>query len=698
MKDFIMILNHELRKIWINKKFLILLLSVLLINLFVLWYSTLSNGYIPSLASYKGIYKDMDALSEKEKIKYLENYSISINEDGNFLYTDNYEKEKSLLDYVVNEVKTVMNYDEFLKSVNEQGNSVSNVSIFNSSSGNEFSDKNIEKTIRDYIKMDGLNPGFEAGKGIDLATEFPITDVLIILIICVIVYILIFYEKERNLFSIIRVSKNGGMTSGLSKVLALQISCIIIAILFYGENLIYAFVNLPIPDFGREIQSLAIFGASTLKISIGFYLILYILAKAAIFIIIGSIIMVISIISSYVFIQYIGIGAILLISYSFWTNIMATSSLSLLKYLNIVGLLDINRVFGEYNNLNFFNTPINYWILWVCFTIILLIVLSSVSVILFCKIKNTSVNTIRFNFRPFSPHNSLLRHEAYKILIMKKGLVMILVFMATTSLFYSNHDYYLSGSELKYKQYMKKIEGPLTEDTETFLKKEKEKYEDAIKKSDEIDELYKSNKITMLESMKLKEGYIDKLNSYPIFNDVWEKYEFIKENRNAEFVYDSAYKMLFNKNDTMLKLSILLYFVIMIFLMSVVFPMEDGNSQYMIMHPTFIGVKKIEKSKVLISSFLSVLITLIAVGGRVIHISRYYEFSNIGAKALSIYGDFWGGKIKIILLLILFIVGLVLFSLVFMKIIFIISKRVKNSLYTVVISIILISICNFIFL
>ena len=63
--------------------------------------------------------------------------------------------------------------------------------------------------------MQGIDPEFQNGKWLQVATEFPFTDILIILILCVIIYISVFYEKEKNLHAVILVSKYGSVHTAL---------------------------------------------------------------------------------------------------------------------------------------------------------------------------------------------------------------------------------------------------------------------------------------------------------------------------------------------------------------------------------------------------------------------------------------------------------------------------------------------------
>lgn len=698
MTAFIELFKHEFMKVWKNKKFIAFFIVMFILNIGMLWYSTLENDYKPSLSSYRKLEDKLNGFNDNEKLDYAESYYNGLTEESNFEFTDSYEKEKTLLKEVINELKIVCGYNEFLHKTQVEGENISDISIFNSSSGNNYSNKNIEKTVKDYSELQGIEPNFQSGKWIEVATEFYITDILIILMVCLIIYISIFYEKEKNLHAVIRVSKYGKLHTAICKLMAFQLSCIIITVIFYGGNLVYSFVNLSIPNLSYTIQSIAIFSTTTLKISISIYLLIFLISKAIVFIIIGNIMLLIAIMSCYIFIPYISIGFIMVASYTMWKVIIPTSKYAIFKYLNLVGLLDINKVFGEYLNINILNAPINLYKLWLIFVIAFLALINIAIVIAYCRIKKISVRSIDFKRKKFSPHTSLFKHELYKILIMKKGILIIVLFIMATAYLYTNNSYYISGGELKYNQYMKKLEGKLTSEKEEFLYKEKEKFENAEKKVEEIDKSLRDKEITMMQANALKEEYNKILSNYNTFQKVWEKYEFIKKHEGSEFVYDSAYKMLFNYNDNIFKIAAILYLTVIIFVLSVVFPMEYSNSQYRILNTTLLGKKNIEKMKIVISSVLAIIIMGISIGVRYIYISRYYEFSNISAKAISVFGaDFWGAQMPIYLVLIIAIGVLLLLSLIFMSIILLVSKKVKNSVYTVVIVWVIIAISRIIF-
>ena len=53
MTVFIELFKHEFMKVWKNKKFIAFFIVMFILNIGMLWYSTLENDYKPSLSSYR---------------------------------------------------------------------------------------------------------------------------------------------------------------------------------------------------------------------------------------------------------------------------------------------------------------------------------------------------------------------------------------------------------------------------------------------------------------------------------------------------------------------------------------------------------------------------------------------------------------------------------------------------------------------
>ena len=187
------LLSAELRKVWGNRVFPMLLAVLVAANLLLLWMGTRPTANQPPAAAYRAVGADLAALgsdmdvkgdflhgklAETESLLRLENYfresaygnSIVLQNhreenadlfdqyeemyrDKSYtLYTDSLTMEYRLFSQLVNEYDTVAGYSEFLDSVQTKANQLSGISIFqNDETGYDL--KNIEVTAAVYAGL-----------------------------------------------------------------------------------------------------------------------------------------------------------------------------------------------------------------------------------------------------------------------------------------------------------------------------------------------------------------------------------------------------------------------------------------------------------------------------------------------------------------------------------------------------------------
>lgn len=250
----------EMEKIWKKKSFLLFLVSILIINIFLLWYTNLPGEYEPSLGSYKKFEKDISRMSEEEKQIYVETMYQDIQgvalveevrnlqsqsgemmqaiakqkmaenpgmfeqyydvyQKGDYLkYTESLVQEETMIQEIYEEFVKVSVYKEYLDEVQESRNKLNGISIFaNSVSEDNFSSRNIEKSAEDYQKLSDVKINYFPSKGIVSALENHVTDVLFILSVFLFLGSLIYEEKEKRLFYITRETVAGrGKSIGAS--------------------------------------------------------------------------------------------------------------------------------------------------------------------------------------------------------------------------------------------------------------------------------------------------------------------------------------------------------------------------------------------------------------------------------------------------------------------------------------------------
>ena len=122
-----------------------------------------------------------------------------------------------------------------------------------------------------------------------------------------------------------------------------------------------------------------------------------------------------------------------------------------------------------------------------------------------------------------------------------------------------------------------------------------------------------------------------------MFNCVYEKYIYIKNNPEAEFIYDTGYEKLFGISEQNFSLnnSLLLLCVFALCFCSI-YSVDYKTGAFRILCTTKYGTNKTRKVKTKVSVLLSTFLFLIAYIPEVIYIGRFYGFPNLTGKLLCI--------------------------------------------------------------
>lgn len=253
-------IKYEFIKIFTSKLFLYTLIAFVLADIVILIYTrnAIKKDEIP-YSAYKILNKEIKDLTESEKQElinkeYERNNAFSIitnvlnnkNSDNEYIrafaeelknqnkeiydkyineyenrtykYTKDETKEFTFLEEIKKEYNECKNYKQIISEILEKAENLGTISIFQESQ-DDFSNKNIKDTAKNYKKMINTEVKFIPAKGIDNFTKMGITDIFIILLIFVISTIIIYEEKEKNLFPLIKSTKSGRCKTILSRFL-----------------------------------------------------------------------------------------------------------------------------------------------------------------------------------------------------------------------------------------------------------------------------------------------------------------------------------------------------------------------------------------------------------------------------------------------------------------------------------------------
>ena len=672
------LIYYELAKIW-RKRSLVLSVCVLLIlNLFLLWYVNCSNGENVPLSDYKSFQNEIAGMSEIEKGDYISNLKETMDgvclvqnvldmqkmqgesgkalaeqemtanpgvfekyyktyQAGSYLhFTDSIWQEKNLIDELYNEQQKAAGYEEYLQSVQGNKASLSGISIFGNQDKNNFSTRNIENSAEDYAALSDQNIRWMPSKALSVSMENIWTDLFLILSVFLFAGNLIFEEKEKKLFYITRSTKRGQFQSICAKLTALLIHCIAIAALLYGCNLIFSEVTIGFEDVTASIQSIDAYMESNLNISVLGYIAGSVLTKSTVLFGMGAILTALCILTDQMFLPYLAGMLFYGCSYLLYLLIPAVGKGSLFKYINLIGLMKTENLYGSYLNFDIGGYPVSR--LLVSWSVIIMLAVFGIAALILLFLHGTNFELSKRQAkqqRPFYPHASLLRYESYKIMIMNRALVILLLFSFVIGGRVLNQKYSPSVQEQYYQNLMMQLEGGLTEQKEALILSEQERYTQAFSEIEKIDGMVSDGEIDESMGEQLKADWYGITFFYPSFQRVMQQYENIQED-GGEFIYDTGYLYFFGRMNDDYLIDLLLLSLCMVIAFGNVMAMEYQSGSWYLLCATKQGRKKSIVRKMVVCMMAAMIMSVLPMICRFVNISSVYPLHELTAAITDI--------------------------------------------------------------
>ncbi|MBR2407800.1 MAG: hypothetical protein IKB07_02470 [Lachnospiraceae bacterium] len=506
---------NEFYKVWGKKTILGLLILLGILNVVAMFYAESQKGKLYEPQEYRALYEELQSY-DREDVEdvlrdRLEKYA------GNF-------KEDALTKTVLSEVQAATGYDSFLEEIAKSAESIGKVSIFSKTDSYTF--RSNRETAEAYRDIFGVEPEIGPFQGIEVWAGFMGTDVIALVLLIYVVFILVVKEKETGQLSLTFTTKNGRTMHGAVKLGVCFMSAVGVVFFLWGTGLLVTGTVYGWGESGSAIQSVYTFRTCTLKISVGSFIVLFLLLKIiALFLVMLLVYGLACVFRSYVWLYIVtalGLG----IEFVMFYGIPANGHLVFFKQINLMAFLGIDRTLGTYFNFNFLGHPVWYLPVYGAFLLV-----GIACLFVFCAIQYGKQRSMveqkkyRFVLWKRRPEKSvyLLPHEGYKTLFAGKVLWILLavaIFQCVT--YKSMGEYFESQDDIYYKNYMTELEGMYSDEQETWLRQERERY----------DESFLTGKLYRPES-------------YVAFCRVEEQAAYLKEQQGA-FLYDTGYRLLTN--------------------------------------------------------------------------------------------------------------------------------------------------------
>lgn len=575
--------TFELEKTWGRRSFALSICALALINLFLLWYSSLPDDSAPPLSAHKMFMQEIRDMTEQEKASYLESLKETIDgidfvqnvimaqgisgemgetlarqmlesspgtfqqyhplyQDGGYLhFTDSFYQEKALIDQWHAQWLKVKGYGAYLRSVQENKEILGGIGIFADQEKDSFSSRNIAKSAQAYAGLSDADIRWMPAKSLVSSMECLWTDILLLLAAFLFVGSMIFEEKKKQLFYVTRCTQKGILHSIAGKLAALFLHCMLAVFLFYGINLAFFGLGAGLPDMSAPIQSVADYMESPFPVTIGQFLFLCLFTKGLALFAAGAILTALCIPADSVLLPCGSGCALCAVSWLSYLLFPAGTRFSALKYCNLAGVMRTQELYGSYLNFDLGGYPVSRTAAAWGLILLLSGTGTALSLLLFEKGRRLSLRPRRtaLPFR-FRPHAGALRHELYKIMITNKALAVLAAFLLLMGYVQLTENRTVSVREQYYQDFMLQLEGPLTPEKENMILAENSRFQKAFEEIAGIDRMVSEGRLAESAGEALKAKWYAVTAFYPSFRRIWSQYQRIAE-QGGRFLYDTGY-------------------------------------------------------------------------------------------------------------------------------------------------------------
>ncbi len=529
----------------------VLLICFLFVNGYTQISGTKSRYYTPE--SYRDFFSAVAGMSLSETLDFVEE-EITHVADGtaDFPTVLLYDMEEKCED--------LMAYPDYIAGIETQKEIMSSVSIW----GDEttFSYRNIQKTPSAYVHLTETELTLAPSLGVEDTTKNKFTDFLALIFIFVIACTILLKDREHGMLSLLCTTQNGHARLFVVKFSTCFLCVIGTTLLFFAENVVIGASLYGIGDLSRPVQTISGLYTCNLSITVGEYLILYLLLKLLVYVTFAAFFLFVCTAAQNNLAVYGITVGICAVEFLLWKFVSEFSTLNLLHFLNLIQFTQTSEILGTYQNLNYFGYPFSLKISVIGICVVLGIALFFGGIGVFSCTRRTQYRHISlsiFHTHRIRTHGNFF-YVCYRTLVLQKGWIVVLALVFASGFFSSTIARAYQNDDIYYENFTTEYAGKITSETYDFIA-EKESHYDAVQ--DEIETYIATGN----GSSYLLDNLYSELNDHAAFERFRERVDTIDANEfKGEIFYDTGYERLFgvdeNTENTILSLLILSFLVL----------------------------------------------------------------------------------------------------------------------------------------
>lgn len=674
--------GYELYKL-ATKKMFYLFLAIVLVGNGVLFFTSRQDTFLTDeiLPRYQEILAEYEGLSTEETIDRLREIEAKLDAYSQILgvsgildeaqrqqQLDELQKQfpKEYDDYVkhpervkalqqdefvyrrlIQEANYIEGFDESIDNIKAQAEKMQQISIFGQKG--TFSYNNIMKTPEDFAPLRSLPLSFGDSTGLTAASTFRITDGLLLLFSFFLCFLLFLQEKESGLFTLLRTAKNGRARLAGAKLLSAVLIVFIVSLICYGAIFLSAsYVYGGFGDLSRYVQSMQAFSRCTIPMTVGQYIIVFLLSKAAAMLLITLLFAAVFSLSSSSGQAYVLIGGVVCINFITYLLIPPYSYLNLFKYMNFFELTDTYALYAQYQNINLFTLPVDRVLFSYGFSACLAVLSVAGIFLVFVKgiklrgaafLQKASDRIARLLAR-VRKSSRLFSHELFKLLIGGKAAVLLLAVILLTVYGLRQTELFLYTPEQVYVECANTLAGALNDQKIQYIQTERASL-DAI--GEEISALYEkaalgeiSSQDAELQATLLRNRVQEKEEPLRVIEQQSAYLQTLKETRGitGAFVNERYTKEFFDRPESGQVTSIL-YIFLLIFAASYLVSYEYQTGMVRIVTAAKHGKRRLFFTKYAVLFLFAIVLWAVLYSRELIDMVRFFPIGDLNVPIQS---------------------------------------------------------------
>lgn len=540
----------EWKKLLSFRIFWILLACLLLVNGYVQVDGTKDRYYKPE--TYRSFFAETEVMPFSETYDYL-------NELIERQSTGDYTEYPMILIYDLLEISEQMRtYPEYLESIEVQSDNMSSVSIWGGK--DTFSYRNIQKTPPAYTRMDGTELELAPSLGLEDTFTAPLSDVMGIFLVLLVVCAVMLRDREQGVMPLLYSMQKGRHALILNKLAVIAVSTVVIAVLFFGENLLIGAKLYGLGDLSRPIQTVMGYYTCNLPVSVREYLLLFFGMKMLSYFLFAGVFSLICVCAKNNLMVYGISGAFCGVSFLLYYFIPEYSVFGLLRFLNPVQFTQVSEIFGTYRNINLFGYPFSHKISALIMLGVVLTASVTLAVIVFAKAKNLQYRNVSLRLfkRKKQRIHGRFYYVCYRSLILQKGIALVLITIFAAGMLHASFGRSYNNDDIYYENFTVALQGEITQETYDFLADKENHYAEIEQQIAELETQENFN------IYKLNQLYSE-MSDRTAFERLQARIEAIDAGgSDGEIFYDTGYERLFGidgNNEDMVQVLLMLLFL-----------------------------------------------------------------------------------------------------------------------------------------